>query len=446
MALVNPSIALSGQPVQIADPMAMYAQMAQIKNAQNQNALTQYQLGAAQRTEKSQNVLADAYSQSVDPATGAIDYNKLTGLVAAGGGGAQLPGILKSRTEQDSASTKLLSDKLALLPDAYKMADTPEAYLALHKKVHADPVLGPWLNSVGATPEKGLATLQNAVETGKFDDLRIKSMQSVSQILEGMKPMTVASGSSVYNPQTGAFTQAPVAPAAPPSMVAEFNFAKTPQGGGFKGDYQQFVTARAAAGRAPAAPSAPVAVMDPVTGKQIFVTREEALKGRMTPASAADSKPLNEGQANATAFGLRMKEADSILEDLAQKGVLRGALIESTPFVGGALGQALPSALGGTSAAQQQVNQAKSNFITAVLRKESGAVISDSEFDREDKKYFPQINDSEEVIKQKAKARKLAIKAIEVQAGPGAKEIQKYNPRAGAAGGGVDTSNPLLSQ
>jgi hypothetical protein len=43
------------------------------------------------------------------------------------------------------------------------------------------------------------------------------------------------------------------APALPP-MVAEFNFAKTPEGGNFKGDYQQFVTARAAAGRAPAAP------------------------------------------------------------------------------------------------------------------------------------------------------------------------------------------------
>lgn len=448
MALVNPNIAMSFRGVEIPrqNALADYAAVQQIQGGMQAQELNALQMQQARRAEKSQNVLADAYAQATDPATGAIDYNKLTGLVAAGGGGAQLPGIQKSRMEQESANTKLLSDKLALLPNAYKMADTPEAYLALHKKVHADPVLGPWLSSVGATPEKGLATLQNAVQTGKFDDLRMKSMQSVSQMLEGMKPMTVASGSSVYNPQTGAFTQAPVAPAAPPAMVAEFNFAKTPEGGNFKGSYQDFVTARAAAARAPAAPSAPIAVMDPATGKQIYVTREEALKGRMTPGASTEAKPLNEGQANATAFGLRMKEADSILEDLSQKGVLRGALIESTPFVGGALGQALPSALGGTSAAQQQVNQAKSNFITAVLRKESGAVISDSEFDREDKKYFPQINDSEEVIKQKAKARKLAIKAIEVQAGPGAKEIQKYNPRASAAGGGVDTSNPLLSQ
>jgi hypothetical protein len=150
---------------------------------------------------------------------------------------------------------------------------------------------------------------------------------------------------------------------------------------------------------------------------------------------------MTESQSNATAYGMRMKEANAILEDLSKKGVLKGAVIEATPLIGSTLGQVLPSALGGTSAAQQQVNQAKSNFITAVLRKESGAVISDSEFDREDKKYFPQINDSPAVIKQKENARKLAIKAIEVQAGPGAKSIQQLQP---SAGGGVDLSNPLL--
>jgi hypothetical protein len=80
---------------------------------------------------------------------------------------------------------------------------------------------------------------------------------------------------------------------------------------------------------------------------------------------------------------------------------------------------------------QQQVNQDKSNFITAVLRKESGAVISDSEFEREDQKYFPQINDSDKVVKQKENARKLAIKAIEIQAGPGAKSIQQLQTSNG---------------
>ena len=44
---------------------------------------------------------------------------------------------------------------------------------------------------------------------------------------------------------------------APPSMVAEYTFAKTADGGNFKGSYQDFVTARAKAGRAPVQPVAP---------------------------------------------------------------------------------------------------------------------------------------------------------------------------------------------
>ena len=148
-------------------------------------------------------------------------------------------------------------------------------------------------------------------------------------------------------------------------------------------------------------------------------------------STATAEKALTESQGNATAYGLRMKEAEAILEDLAKQGVLRGAMVEGVPFVGGAYAKALPSALGGTSQQEQQVNQAKSNFITAVLRKESGAVISDSEFAREDNKYFPQVNDGPAVIKQKANARRLAIEAMKFQAGPGAKEIDKYVPNAG---------------
>jgi len=291
--------------------------------------------------------------------------------------------------------------------------------------------------------ENVVAFGQDAELQGLYTPAQVKS--TVDQLLT-MPPQ--ARAAVLAKSGLSASERKPPAPAAPPSMVGEFNFAKTPEGGNFKGDFQQFVTARAAAGRAPAPPrpeQPPIAVVGP-DGKSIYVSREEALRNRMTPAptTGQDAKPLNENQANATAYGLRMKEANSILEDLSKKGVLKGAVIERTPLIGRALGQSLPSVLGGTSSAQQQVNQAKSNFITAVLRKESGAVISDSEFEREDQKYFPQINDNQDVIKQKEKARKLAIQAIEVQAGPGAKNIREYNPRAGAAGAGVDTSNPLL--
>ena len=61
---------------------------------------------------------------------------------------------------------------------------------------------------------------------------------------------------------------------------------------------------------------------------------------------------------------------------------------------------------------------AKTDFITAVLRKESGAAISVSEFEKEDRKYFPQPGEGPEVIEQKRKARERALQSMIAQSGP----------------------------
>ena len=166
-------------------------------------------------------------------------------------------------------------------------------------------------------------------------------------------------------------------------------------------------------------------------------------------------KPLNESQSNATAFGMRMAEANKLLLNLEGKGVTNTGLIRQaiggtvglTPFVGEKLQSAvkasmnpLPGVLGGPSSGQQEYDQAKQNFITAVLRKESGAVIGRDEFNTEDEKYFPQAGDTDRVIAQKQKARELAIKAIGIQAGPGARNITGGVP---SSNDGVSANNPL---
>jgi hypothetical protein len=144
-------------------------------------------------------------------------------------------------------------------------------------------------------------------------------------------------------------------------------------------------------------------------------------------------KPLTEAQGKSTAYGMRMEAANKILTDLEKKGVTNTGIVRSaiggtvglTPFIGEKLQEAtnalinpLPGVLGGPSAEQQQVDQARRNFITAVLRQESGAAIAASEFANEERKYFPQVGDTAEVIAQKQKARELAIKAMNIQAGP----------------------------
>ena len=105
-------------------------------------------------------------------------------------------------------------------------------------------------------------------------------------------------GNTLMGSEGNIYGTAPEKTPAPPSMVAEYTFAKTPDGGSFRGSFQDFVTARATAGRAPAAPrpeQPPVAVVD-ATGKTVYVSREEALRNRMTPANAGEGLPPKEIQ------------------------------------------------------------------------------------------------------------------------------------------------------
>jgi hypothetical protein len=205
-------------------------------------------------------------------------------------------------------------------------------------------------------------------------------------------------------------------------------------------------------GQPMAAPAQPMAqpTAQPMAGQRVQPTQPSytplaglSPKAQQEVAKAAAieqivPKPLTESQGNATAYGMRMAEANKILTDLEKKGVTNTGAIRSavggavglTPFVGEKLESAvnatmnpLPSVLGGPSNEQQLTDQARRNFITAVLRKESGASISPSEFANEEKKYFPQIGDTDQAIAQKQAARNLAIKAMGIQAGPGARNI-----------------------
>jgi len=152
-------------------------------------------------------------------------------------------------------------------------------------------------------------------------------------------------------------------------------------------------------------------------------------------------KPLTEAQGNSVAFGARAVEANRIATNLEKEGVrntgaLRtavGGVAGMTPFIGEQLEQGvrstfnvLPSAIGGPSEQQQQTEQARRNFVSAVLRKESGAAIGVDEYKNEERKYFPQAGDTDAVIKQKQEARKLAIEALKAQAGPsGVRQINQ---------------------
>lgn len=145
------------------------------------------------------------------------------------------------------------------------------------------------------------------------------------------------------------------------------------------------------------------------------------------------SKGLTEAQAKATGFAARAKEADKIIgaSKAAPWQVASKQGVEGIYGLGGPLGAVANVMLPEEA---QKADQAQRDFVNAVLRQESGAAISEAEFQNARKQYFPQPGDSASVIKQKAKNRATAIQSLEVVAGPGMRKMEKANKSEAPAG------------
>jgi len=134
---------------------------------------------------------------------------------------------------------------------------------------------------------------------------------------------------------------------------------------------------------------------------------------------AAGARPVSDSQMLSAGFYRRALDSQRLLTSPIE---INGEMVP-LEFAGtqlSALAESLP--LGGAerflmSDEYLQFQQAKTNFVTAVLRKESGAAISAEEFTNEDKKYFPQPGDNEKLIEQKRKARELAIQNLKNESG-----------------------------
>ena len=129
---------------------------------------------------------------------------------------------------------------------------------------------------------------------------------------------------------------------------------------------------------------------------------------------------FNSDQNLAAGFATRMVKSVQNFENLTSSGYDPSNLMDF-----GA--SSLPLAIRGFSLSDkgQQYLAAKSNFITAVLRKESGAALLPSEFETEDVKYFPQPGDTEATIEQKRIARNTALESMKAASGGAFDYMQK---------------------
>ena len=123
-----------------------------------------------------------------------------------------------------------------------------------------------------------------------------------------------------------------------------------------------------------------------------------------------------------TGFYIRTKDANAVLDDLD---------IQGTRFWQQAL-EGAPMGLGNFArdAEFQKFDQARRDFVNAILRRESGAVISDQEFDNANQQYFPVPGDSSDVIEQKRKNRVNAIEGLKLGSGGGAEFADRQEAAA----------------
>lgn len=125
------------------------------------------------------------------------------------------------------------------------------------------------------------------------------------------------------------------------------------------------------------------------------------------------TKPLTEAQSKAGAFAIRTDDANKVLNSM-EAGIASmnpASFLTQTGLENTTIGNAV------VSNEIKQVKQAERNFLNAVLRRESGAVISPTEFSEGAKQYFPRPGDDTATLQQKARNRSVAIATLKNEAG-----------------------------
>jgi hypothetical protein len=203
----------------------------------------------------------------------------------------QLTGQIQ--TQEETRVKNRAAEKTGMFRERLLRARTPEDARRLVQMQYADPDLAPLL-SQASTLEQALAEISD--DPADFERYREQEALGMADWIKSQMPKVTPTG-DVYDPASRSYIPRPKAAPAPvrqPPMVEEFTFARSPEGGGFTGSFQDFVIAREAAKRAPAAPraaaaAAPVApAPKPMTALQQQSSRK-AMAADKTSVKASQS-------------------------------------------------------------------------------------------------------------------------------------------------------------
>jgi hypothetical protein len=414
---LNTNLIMGYQPAQIESPVNQLAKVLQIQGAQQANELNQQKMDEYSRGVAQQNRLLQL-TQGI-PAD-AIDEDRVKAY-RVGGFHDQADKLetaigTRAKTAADVAKTKSETDYKAI-ETAHKKADlagqvfgyvrqnpTPENAIAAIEH----------LTNVGMyTPEQAqahIAKIQaNPQNVAQMADLAYRGALSAKDQLPKLQALNAgdAQVNQSVDPVTG--------------LVRETGRTTINQSADNKANNAR-IAAEGAANRGVQ-----------IRGQNLTDARQR--EANAAALAAKGDKPLTEGQAKSALFGSRMKMANEIFDTLEKSGTTT-----STPGINSGYGVGnVVSAL--SSSDQQQLLQAKRDFLNAVLRRESGAVIGESEFDSGNKQYFPQVGDNKQVIAQKRANREAAMRGVLVDIPENRRsEIigEITGTKAGGATGGFD--------
>lgn len=401
MATIDSSIALQARPIELPDQLQQYARIQQIQGLQNQNSIQQLAMQDKQRSYDDQESLTNAIRNNMDPTTGKQDTEGVIRSLAKSGSGHLIQqfqnGVLSNeKTEAGIGESKAKANKdnqdaakqhLDTLKVANGMMGAAAGALMQNPtQEHAQALISELQSKLGPELSKQLQLDTVQIPT---DPVAIKdwATQHYQGSIDADKQLTDtrAKLEGDANRKNAVLTTG-------------MTNATTRRG-------QDITAATAAAGQ-----NAPV--YDPERGVVVNKRGATAVPVLQGGQPLTSGKPLTESQGNATALGMRAIQAQETIKNLDNGGFdslnLKDRMAAGTPF---------DLTRGAMSGQAQQYENAQRNFISAVLRKESGAAISNSEFDNERKKYFPQVGDGADVKAQKEQLRTLAIEGLKAEAG-----------------------------
>jgi hypothetical protein len=265
-------------------------------------------------------------------------------------------------------------------------------------------------------PEEVLGMASTSLGTAALKDRPIMA-QRLAQMLEtpktaefGTTPQFDAEGRAFVVNKAGEvrYLDGVKKPSETPTATQrDYEFARSQ---GYKGSFEDFRQAGTPKTTVDVRYGAPVAGVDAQGNPVFFQPNPTGGPPSVIEGVRPEGKAPTEGQSTARLYAQRMAQAEPMLQS-------------PPPSFGSRFKENLPGGVGNVMLAPEsrQFFQAERNFINAVLRKESGAVISDEEFANARRQYIPQPGDDPATLEQKRQNRELAIQEIGAAGGAGYK-------------------------